>query len=132
VHYICNPAIIANTYTQLWQGGWSDDQVYAFCLHSGSMDAASVLILPVELAQTIGAPLVRAGTDYTKCFNLSPRVISLAINEIHGIAKGTLRASGVCIHSCVDYSESKNVWARGQGAFCALCTKFVQYHTPTT
>ena len=56
------------------------------------MDAATVLTLLVELAQVLDAPLVGTGTDYTKCFDLIPQAISMALVEIQGMDEGVLRA----------------------------------------
>ena len=56
------------------------------------MDAATVLTLLVELAQVLNAPLVGAGTYYTKCFDLILRAISMALLELQGMYEGVLRA----------------------------------------
>ena len=58
-----------------WQEQWAHEESYAFRPHRGSMDAAAVLTLLVELSQVLKAPLVGAGTDYTKCFDLIPKAI---------------------------------------------------------
>ena len=57
-----------------------------------AIDAATVLSLLVELAQVMGTPLVGAGTYYTKCFDLIPQAISMAVLEVQGIDAGLLRA----------------------------------------
>ena len=46
----------------------------------------------MELAQALKTPLVGAGTDYTKCFDLIPQAISMALMEEQGIDEGVLRA----------------------------------------
>ena len=62
-------------------GTW---KLYAFRPHRGSMDAAAVLMLLVELSQAPKAPLVGAGTDYTKCFDLIPKAIPVAMLHLMG------------------------------------------------
>ena len=56
-----------------WQEQWAHED--AFRPHRGSIDAAAVLTLLVELSQVLKAPPVGAGTDYTKCFDLIPKAI---------------------------------------------------------
>ena len=75
-----------------WQEQWILRESYGFRPHKGAMDAATVLTLLVELAQVLDAPLVGAGTDYTKCFNLIPQAISMALLELQGMDGGVLRA----------------------------------------
>ena len=55
-----------------WHEQWVHRGSYGFKPHKGAMDAATVLTLLVELAQVLDAPLVGAGTDYTKCFDSIP------------------------------------------------------------
>ena len=55
------------------------------------MDAAAVLTLLVELSQELKA-LVGAGTDYTKCFDLIPKAISVAMLDLMGMERGVLNA----------------------------------------
>ena len=47
-----------------------------------------VLTLLVELAQVLDTPLVGAGTNYTKCFDLIPQAISMGLLEIQGMDEG--------------------------------------------
>ena len=61
---------------------------YGFRPHKGATGAATVLTLLLELAQVLDAPLVGAGTDYTKCIDLMPQAISMALLEIHGTGAG--------------------------------------------
>ena len=65
-----------------WQEQWVHQEAYGFRPHKGAIDAVTVLSLLVELAQLMGTPLVGAGTDYTKCFNLIPQAISMAVLEV--------------------------------------------------
>ena len=75
-----------------WQEQWIHPEAYGFRPHRGAIDAATVLTLLVELAQALKTPLVGAGTDYTKCFDLIPQAISMAPMEEQGIDEGVLRA----------------------------------------
>ena len=75
-----------------WQERWVHQEAYGFRPHKGALDAATVLTLLVELAQALNTPRVEAGTDYTKCFDLIPQAISMAVLEEHGIDAGVLRA----------------------------------------
>ena len=59
--------------------------------HKGAIDPATVLSLRVELARVMGTPLVGAGTDYTKCFDLMPQAISMTVLEVQGIDAGVSR-----------------------------------------
>ena len=52
----------------------------------------NVLTLLVELVQVLKALLVGAGTDCTKCFDLIPQAISMALMEGQGIDEGIMRA----------------------------------------
>ena len=78
--------------TLQWQEQWVHQEAYGFGPHKGALDAATALTLLVELAQALNAPLVAAGTDYTKCFDLIPQAISMAVLEEQGIDAGVLRA----------------------------------------
>ena len=51
-----------------------------------------MLTLLVELVQVLDAPLVGAGTDYIKCFDLIPEATSMALLDLHGMDEGVLRA----------------------------------------
>ena len=75
-----------------WQEQWAHEESYAFRPREGSMDAAAVLMLLVELSQVLKAPPVGAGTDYTKCFNLIPKAISVAMLNLIGMERGVLNA----------------------------------------
>ena len=75
-----------------WQEQWVHPEAYGFRPHKGAIDAATVLTLLIELAQALKVPLVGVGTDYTKCFDLIPQLISMAILEVQGIDSGVLRA----------------------------------------
>ena len=80
--------------TLQWHEQWVHLEAYGFRPHKGAMDAATVLTLLVELAQVLNAPLVGAGTDYTKYFDLIPQAISMAMmhKEVQGIDEGVLWA----------------------------------------
>ena len=67
-----------------WQEQWAHEESYAFHPHRGSMDAAAVLMLLVELSQALKALLVGAGTDYAECFDLIPKAISVAMPDLMG------------------------------------------------
>ena len=56
------------------------------------MDAAALLMLLVELSQALKAPLVGAGTDYTKCFDFIPKATSVAMLGLMGMERGVLNA----------------------------------------
>ena len=71
---------------------WAHEELYAFCPHRGSTDAAAVLMLLVELSQALQAPLVGAGTDYTKCFDLIPKAILVAMLDLMGMERGVMNA----------------------------------------
>ena len=75
-----------------WQEQWIHSETYGFPPHRGAIDAAMVLTRLVELAQALKTPLVGAGTDYTKCFDLIPQVILMALMEKQGMDEGVLRA----------------------------------------
>ena len=75
-----------------WQEQWVHPEAYGFHPHTGAIDAATVLSLLVELAQVMGTPQVGGGTDNTKCFDLIPQAISMAVLEVRGINVGVLRA----------------------------------------
>ena len=68
-----------------WQEQWIHSEAYSFRSHRGAIDAATVLTLLVELAQALKTPLVGSGTDYTKCFDLIPQAILMALMEEQGI-----------------------------------------------
>ena len=46
-----------------------------------------MLTLLVELSQVLKAPQVGAGTDYTKCFDLIPKAISVAMLDLMGMER---------------------------------------------
>ena len=75
-----------------WQETWAHEESYAFRPHKGSLDAAAVLTLVIELAHVLKTPLSGVGTDYTKCFDLIPQAISIAMLNIQGMDKGVLSA----------------------------------------
>ena len=76
-----------------WQEQWAYEELYAFRPHRWSMDAAVVLMLLVEMSQALlKAPLVGAGTDYTKCVDLIPKAISVAMLDLMGTERGVLTA----------------------------------------
>ena len=49
---------------------------------TGSPDTAAVLTFLVVLPQVLGVPLVKAGSDETKCFSLTPQAISMAMLQL--------------------------------------------------
>ena len=75
-----------------WQEGWAHEESYAFRPHRSSLDAAAVLTLLIELSHALKAPIVGAGSDYTKCFDLVPQAISIKMLDIQGMEAGVLRA----------------------------------------
>ena len=75
-----------------WQETWAHEESYAFRPHRGSLDAAAVLTLLIELSHVLKTPLVGVGMDYTKCFDLIPQAISIAMLDIQGMEQGVLRA----------------------------------------
>ena len=75
-----------------WQEGWAHEESYAFRPHRSSPDAAAVLTLLIELSHALKAPIVGAGSDYTKCFDLVPQAISIEMLDIQGMEAGVLRA----------------------------------------
>ena len=93
-----------------WQEQWIHPEAYGFRPHRGAIDAATVLALVVELAQVLKAPLVGAGTDYTKCFDLIPQAISMTLMEEQGIDEGVLRALVACTPNSSACSRSKAAW----------------------
>ena len=52
----------------------------------------AVFMLLVELSQAVKAPLVGAGTYYTKCFDLIPQAISISMLNLMGMERGVLMA----------------------------------------
>ena len=55
--------------------------------------ARAVQRLPLmELSQALKAPLVGAGTDYTKCFDLILKAISVPVLDLMGMERGVLNA----------------------------------------
>ena len=75
-----------------WQEMWAHEESYAFRPHRGSLDAAAVLTLLIELSHVLKTPLVGVGTYYTKCFDLIPQAILIAMLDIQGMEKGVPRA----------------------------------------
>ena len=65
-----------------WQEGWAQEASYAFRPQRSSLDAAAVLTRLIELSHAVRGPLVGAGSDYTKCFDLVPQAISIAMLDI--------------------------------------------------
>ena len=57
-----------------------------------TIHVATVLILLMELVQAFQMPLVGAGTEYARCFDLIPQSISRALMEEQGIDEGYLLA----------------------------------------
>ena len=68
-----------------WQEPWAHEESYAFRPQRGSMDVAAVLMLLVELSHALKAPVVGAGTEYTKRFDLIPKAISVAMLDLMGM-----------------------------------------------
>ena len=75
-----------------WQEQWIHPEAYGLRPHRGTIDAATVLTLLVELAQALKTPKMGASTDYTKCFDLILQAISMALMEEQGINEGVLQA----------------------------------------
>ena len=71
-----------------WQETWAHEQSYAFQPHRGSRDAAAVLTLLIELSHVMKTLLAGVGTEYTKCFDLIPQAIWIAMLDIQGMEKG--------------------------------------------
>ena len=74
------------------QEQWIQRESYGFRPHKGAMDAATLLTLVKEMTHVLDAPLVGAGTDDTKCFDLIPQAISMAMLEIQGMDEGVMPA----------------------------------------
>ena len=75
-----------------WQERWVHHEAYGFRPHKGALDAATVLMLIVELVRASNTLLGRAGADYTKFCDLIPQAISMAVLEEQGIDARVLRA----------------------------------------
>ena len=56
------------------------------------MDAAAVLMLLLEPSRALKGPVFGAGTNYTKCFVLTPKAISVAMLDLMGMDCGVLNA----------------------------------------
>ena len=104
-----------------WQEQWIHRESYSFRPHKRAMDAATVLTLLVELAQVLTAPLVGAGTDYTKCFNLIPQAISWLCWSCKGWMTECCAPSAVCRANSSACSKLKDAWAFGGQPPMACC-----------